>query len=654
MPILLNYLLFTPLGPDHPRSASLHALTYHCACVFNSLWWSTALCQRVPSNLGPTALNHCKVSTWPSAASKRDVPDTPPVTGDMLPEPSTRAILGSIQNDIERIHSAQRHLVTKDQELLHLEAALPILGEVLVQNQDIIKAAEDSLAPLTAFLSSLSSATSRISSTSMGPNSLNPMLRMHSLPVLTRRAENQTKLQIRMLQNIISESREISSSALIAFETTHTLIPAAKSAIESLKKVVLDVGGDIQSKQRLVHPIHRLPCELVVRVLRLAVQAGQEEQGRNLLIPIGAPGMRPPCTLRSITKVCRTWRANLQDDRFIWKSHFIDGSLKALMANLPGINPDVLFIMDNGGASLTNPVHDRYLSKLSPPQTVHVTFKSDVRLDILPFCPLSLHISDLIRFDTATLGQNFSSLQSLTCTDILPVIDARLPSLVTLRIRFRCGTSQSLPLDRLSQTLTNTPNLTILEISCPMPGPPEITDPPIHLASLTTLCLRLTFPKSLLAHFGTLLRYAKLTRLEISLPTKPAERVEELLSVGQIRSQLTSLRILGPKPQVDFARFPRLMNLFTLIVEGPCARIFLKGLLCTRLEDEHPLICPVLSRVCIKESMISGDTIENAIHTYRQERALVEGGALPKMSVEVYDCPNVSVAQMKDLRRIRE
>ena len=93
----------------------------------------------------------------------------------MLPEPSTRAILVSIQNDIETIHSAQRHLVAKDQELLHLEAALPTLGEVLVQNQDIIKAAEDHLAPLTAFLSSLSSATSTISSTSMGPNSLNPM-----------------------------------------------------------------------------------------------------------------------------------------------------------------------------------------------------------------------------------------------------------------------------------------------------------------------------------------------------------------------------------------------------------------------------------------------------------------------------------------------
>ena len=503
MTILLNCLLFMPLGPDHTRSASRNT-----TAPGSSLWWSTALCQRVPPNLGSTDLNHCKVSTWPTVASKRDVPWD---TADMLPEPSTRAVLGLIQDDIERIHSLQQHLATKDQELLHLEAALPILGEVLVQNQDIIKAAEDSLAPLTALLTSLSSATSTIPSTSMGPNSLNPMLRMHSFPVLTHEIEDQTKLQIRMLQNMISESQEISYSASIALEATHALIPTAKSAIESLKEVMMDVGENIQYKQRLVHPIHRLPCELVVRVLRLAVQVECEEQELSLLI-FRVPDVRPSCTLRSITKVCRTWRANLQDDRLIWKSHFIDGSLKVLRANLSGFNPDVLLIVENGDVPLTNPDHDRYFSKLlSPPQTVHISFESNIQPVILPFCPLSLHLSNRTGFDSAALGQKFSSLQSLSCTDILPVINARLPSLVTLRIRFRCRPSRILPLDRLSQTLTNTPNLTILDIYCPMPWPAEITDPPILLVSLTTLCLRLTFPKSLLTHFGTLLRCAKRT-----------------------------------------------------------------------------------------------------------------------------------------------
>ena len=483
---------------------------------------------------------------------------------------------------------------------------------------------------------------------------------MHPFPVLTRKIENQTKLQIRMLQKMISESQEISSAASIALETTHALIASAKSAIKRLKGVILDVGGDIQSKQRLVHPIHRLPCELVVQVLRLAVQVEHEEQERSELTTFALPDVRPSCTLRAITNVCRAWPANLGS---IWKSHFIDGSLKALKANLAGINPDILLIAQNDNLSLTNPYHDRYFSKLlSPPQIVHVSFESDVQPGILPFCPLSLHLSNRRRFDAATLGQKFSSLQSLTCTDTLPVINDRLPSLTILRIRFGDTSSQSwgLPLDSLSQTLTNTPNITILEIYCPMPGRAEIPDRPILLASLTTLCLRLTFPKSLPTHFGTLLRCPKLTRLEISLETSPftepaeVEEVEELLNVGKIGSQLTSLRILGPKRQVEFARFPRLINLETLIMEGGCARTFIKGLLCTRLEDEHPLICPVLSRVCIKESMISGDTIENAIHPYRQERAVGEGGALPKMSVEVYDCPNVSVAQMKDLRRIRE
>ena len=579
----------------------------------------------------------------------------------MLPQLSTGAVLGSIQDDIETIHSLERHIATKDQELLHLEAALPVLGQVLVQNQDIIKAAEDSLAPLTTLSSCLSYATNTISPTSTGPNSVNAMLRMHSLPVLTQfagvhGAESQTSLQIRMLRNMISESQEIASAALVALETTHALIPTTKAAIERLKRMTLDVGEDIKSKQRLVHPIHRLPCELMVQILRLAVQIEKEEQESSLLVPFKVPYVKPSSTLRSITEVCHTWRANLRDDRLIWKSHILDGSIKAPMADLSGINPNVLFIVENGDAPITNPDHDRYLSELlSPPQVVHITFKANVQLGVLPFCPSSLHLYNRIRFDAATLDQKFSSLQSLNCIDILPTISDGLLSLVDLKIKFRGKPHRSpLPLHSLSQTLSNTPNLTILSICCPMPGA-DIVDPPILLASLTTLCLRLTFPKCLLTRFGTLLHCTKLTRIEISLPDEPAEKVEELLNVGQIRSQLMTLRILGSKPpQVEFARFPRLIRLDTLIMEGFCVRTFLEGLLCTQLVGEHPLICPVLSRLCIKKSTISGNIIEEAIRSYRKQRAMGEGGTLPKMSVEVYDCPNVSVTQMKDLRRIRE
>lgn len=579
----------------------------------------------------------------------------------MLPQSSTRAVLESIQGDIETLHSLEEHLTTKNQELRHLEAALPILGQVLVQNQDIIKTADDNLAPLTTLLSCLSSATQSISCIPMRPNSFNTMLRMHSFPVLTQfdgihGAASQTNLQIRMLRDMISESQEISSAAAVALETTHALIPTTKAAIERLKQMILDVGEDIKSKQRLVHPIHRLPCELVVQILVLAVQIEKEEQERCLLVQFKIQYVKPSFILRSITNVCRTWRANLRDDRFIWRTHLLSGSVKAFAANLARIKPNVLLIVENGDASLTSPDHDRYLSNLLlPPQVVHITFKSNVQLEILPFCPSSLHLYNRMRFDVVTLNQKFSSLQSLCCTDILPAINVKLLSLVDLKIKFRGNPRRStIPLDSLSQTLSNTPNLTILDICCPMPGT-EGTDPPILLASLTTLCLRLTFPNCLLTDFGTLLRCAKLTNIEISLPDEPAEKVEELLNVGQIRSQLTTLRILGPEPpQVEFARFPQLTKLDTLILEESCVHIFLEGLLCTRLTGEHPLICPVLSRLCIKRSTIIHGTIERAIHSYRQQRALREGGTLPKMSVEVYDCPNVSVTQMKALRRMRE
>ena len=77
-----------------------------------------------------------------------------------------------------------------------------------------------------------------------------------------------------------------------------------------------------------------------------------------------------------------------------------------------------------------------------------------------------------------------------------------------------------------------------------------------------------------------------------------------------------SAPLAGP-PQVDFSRFPQLINLNTWIVEGSCVHAFLRGLLCIRLPGEQLLTCPVLSRLCMMELMIGGDTIKEIIHLYR-------------------------------------
>jgi hypothetical protein len=575
----------------------------------------------------------------------------------MLPQPQMAALLGLVQADIDTLRCLERRLATKRQELLDLEAALPILGQTVVQNHDLVKAAEDVLVPLTKLSSCLSYAINATPSTAMGPDALNAMLRMHSLPVLADYsgidgAETQTNLQISMLRNTISESQKIQSTAAIALETAHSLLPTTKSAIQRLERITMDIGEDIMFKQRLAHPVHRLPCELMVQILRMAVQIEKEEQEASFLTTLGIPDVKPSCTLRSITAVCRTWRANLQNDHLLWKSHLINGLTETGTANLGGINPNVLLIVENGDASATNPNRDLYLSKLLlPPQVVHVTFKSNVQLDILPFCPPSLHLYNRLRFDGAHLDQKFSSLRSLSCTDILPAISDKLLSLVELKIRFRGKPRWSpLPLDNFAQTLANIPNLTTLDACCPI-AEVETDGQSIILASLTTLKLRLTFPKCILTCFSTPIRCPKLTDIEVSLPDDPAEKVEELLKVGQVRSQLKTLRIFGPEPpQVEFSRFPQLPILKTLVVEGFCARTFLEGILCTQLPSKHPLICPMLSHICIRNSTISGGTIKKVIQSYRNQQALGEGGILPKTIVEVYDCPNVSVTEMRALR----
>ena len=54
------------------------------------------------------------------------------------------------------------------------------------------------------------------------------------------------------------------------------------------------------------------------------------------------------------------------------------------------------------------------------------------------------------------------------------------------------------------------------------------------------------------------------------------------------------------------------------------------------------------------KSTIEGGTIKEVVHSYPKKREPGDGGALPEVRVELYHCSNVSVDQMRDLRRMRE
>jgi hypothetical protein len=571
-------------------------------------------------------------------------------------------LLESLEQDFEALRGFKVRLGLAKRELVGLNESLLILGHALVHNQHLANHGEAALGALVAFSSSMTDSTTTIKGYPTRAAPPNDVLTLRSLPQLI--GSDESKFQRRVnsmvsqLQEVIEDAKKISVGASKAIDLVHRQIPITTAGIEYLQRSIEDLEAHVKSKQLLSHPIQRLPIELLSSILRWAVTLEHEQRKENLLDDSQPPSTTNTTTLRSIRLTCRRWFLCVKDDPMLTRAIVLwtDNEL-SLGEPVPGLEPTTLTVIQ----SVSDP--DDILSWAEDLaqvkwelRSVHLSFEESIVPGLLQQLPhaSSLSLDNRWGCDHITIPTSLKDIKSLTCVNILPIIEDNFDELKSLHLDFRGGIPDDLPMETLPVTLHRSPNLTTIYLSTPFPSGSNTA---IHLPHLHTLTIRLTHsPDSQVAHFGGRLKCPQLSCLNIVLPDEPNEGIEGLLSMASLHRQLEVFSISGQGGcSCEWARVPPLPALKTLSLEGACSETLFTGFLSVSENGgQLQLMCPVLLSLCFKKSPIQGSRIYDAVQVYRQHRDSEKGETLPRITVAVYDCPNISVEEMRKLRRLRE
>jgi len=568
------------------------------------------------------------------------------------------ALLKSLQRDLEALRALNTRLDREKQELVDLNQSLSTLGLILNQNQDLAEKGAAGVAALCAFWTSMGKSIDAINGQATSPRNI---LRSCSLPQLIgsdSKFPNEIASTILRLDNITKDAQKISVGASKAIDLAHRRIPMTTACIDRLERNIKDLEADIASKQTLSHPIQSLPIEVLSHILRLAVILEHEQREEDLLDTSCPPVITNTTTLSSIRLTCRRWFRCVQGDPLLPRAMVLRASNAFPPGQpVPGLEPTTLTVIQRRVFPAVHSSWEGHLAQVNwGLRSVFLTFEADVvpyLLQQIPCVP-SLSLYSRRSYSRITMPTNLKNIGSLTCVDILPIFEENFDALRDLHLEFRDPDALTIvPWETLPETLGRSPNLTTLSLSVPFPNYSNVVNLLPHLHTLSILP---TFPlENLVTHFREGLKCPQLSCLNIVLPDKPDERIEGILSIEPLRHQLQVFNITGPTYSIEWASVPSLPALKTVSLEGPCSVTLLTGFLSVSQNGgQSQLNCPVLSKICIKKSSIGGSGIYDEVQAYCRHRELEGGDMLPRMSVEVYDCPNVSVAQMRELRRLRE
>ena len=576
------------------------------------------------------------------------------------------ALLKSLQRDLEALRALNTRLDREKQELVDLNQSLSTLGLILYQNEDLAKTGAAAVAALCAFWTSMGKSIDAINGqATSSPNILHPCPLPRLIGSDKGKFPSDIACTIGQLMKVTEDANTISVGASKVIDLAHRRIPMTTACIDRLERNIKDLEADIASKQTLSHPIQSLPIEVLSHILRLAVILEHERRKEDLLDISFPPFITSITTLSSIHLTCCRWFrcACVKGDPLLPRAMVLWGSNAFPPGQpVPGLEPTTLTVIQG---MVFPGVHSSWEGHLAQVKwglrSVFLTFEADVVPYLLQQIPCVPSLSLYSRrsysrrsYSGITIPTNLKNIGSLNCVDILPIFEENFDTLRDLHLGFRDPDALTIvPWETLPETLGRSPNLTTLSLSVPFPNYSNVVNLLPHLHTLTILP---TFPlENMITHFREGLKCPQLSCLNIVLPDKPDERIEGILSIEPLRHQLQVFNITGPTYSIEWASVPSLPALKTVSLEGPCSVTLLTGFLSVSQNGgQSQLNCPVLSKICIKKSSIGGSGIYDEVQAYCRHRELEGGDMLPRMSVEVYDCPNVSVAQMRELRRLRE
>ena len=556
--------------------------------------------------------------------------------------------LQSIKSDVEYLKHLRKRLWDVEHRISQAVEAIPVLEKEILEVEQSHKVS-------SAALTTLLSTSERVSALA-AVGSRNQFVQSHLAP---------------------PTSSSTTSTTLAELITYHSAIPAKldslRKSLGTARKVVYTGDGDhkrlrhilnttvaaIMAKYEIVHPIHRLPRELLTRIFALVVS---EEYAAAAFGVTSGKEVHPLVSTTHLSLVCYNWRDVAYSAESLWNRTLITAhSPPAPFRTTDAEKPVFVLALDENGSPRGDggSVIARHIASLASRTSIcELTYSGSAFESVRECVGMLIHLKRLSltyarsKSDpiVITLPGTLNELTYLSCTHAYPFFISTLAALETLAISVRSGEVEKPPLDCL---LAKAPNLKTLLLSR---APELVVGSDIEHYSLTSIKAHM----SALRPIASALREGRLSLPNLSsleLHNISREGIllnwEEMLAPGSWTSQIVNLRLVfasraawseGPHGVHKlFEPFPSLNTLSVVREDRP--EILLSASLRASTSG--------LMHIKVENSACYGVALLNLFTQYNDRQEALSGEVSRLTDVELFNCHNVAVGVMKQLRLLR-
>ena len=557
--------------------------------------------------------------------------------------------LQSIKSDIEYLKHLRKRLWDVENRVSQAVEAIPVLEKEILE-------VEESRKVSSAALATLLSTSERVSAlTAVGTQ--NQFVQSHLPPPTSRSTTSTTLSELIAYNSAIPERLESLRKSL---ETARSVVHSGDDNHKRLRHILNTTTAAIKAKYEIIHPIHQLPRELLTRIFTLVVS---EEYAAAALGITSGKEVHPLVFPTSLSLVCYHWRDIAYSAESLWNrvlvtTHSPPAPFRATRITKPAF---VLVLEGNDslhadGAGLIA----RHIASLASRTSIcELTYRGSAFESVRECVGVLSHLKRLSLTYARSkshpivipLPGTLEQLTYLSCTHAYPSFISTLAALETLAISVRSGGAEKPP--PLDGLLARAPNLKTLLLSR---TPDLVVESDIEHYSLTSIKAHMSAFRSL----ANALREGRIslpnfTSLELHNISREGILLtwEETLAPGSWTSQIANLRLVfasraawseGPDGVHKlFAPFPSLKSLSIAREDRP-------ELL---LSASRRVSMSTLMHIKVENSACYGVALLNHVTLYNDRQEVLSGEVSRLTNVELFNCPNVSVEVMKQLRLFR-
>lgn len=557
--------------------------------------------------------------------------------------------LQSIRSDVEYLKHLRKRLWDVEHRISQAVEAIPALEKEILE-------VEESRKVSSAALTTLLSTSERVSAlTAVGTR--NQFVKSHLPPSTSSFTTSSTLAELITYHSAIPEKLDGLRKSL---ETARSVVHSGDDNHKRLRHVLYTTIAAIKAKYEIVHPIHRLPRELLTRIFTLVVS---EEYAAAALGITSGKEVHPLVSPTSLSLVCYHWRDIAYSAESLWNRVLVTAHSPPAPFRATKITKPAFVLALEGNDSLHadgGGLIARHMASLASRTSIcELTYRGSAFESVRECVGVLPHLKRLSLTYARSkshpivilLPGTLEQLTYLSCTHAYPSFISTLAALETLAISVRSGGAEKPP--PLDGLLARAPNLKTLLLSR---TPDLVVESDIEHYSLTSIKAHMSAFRPL----ANALREGRLflpnfTSLELHNISREGILLkwEKMLAPGSWTSQIVNLRLVFAS-RAAWSEGPD--GVHTLFVPFPS----LKSLSIVR-EDRPELLLSAsrrasmskLMHIKVENSACYGVALLNHVTLYNDRQEVLGGEASRLTDVELFNCPNVSVEVMKQLRLFR-